>query len=51
MIKVIKSLDLDDCGYIFETIEELVDMLKDDDYECTLNIRKKGRIRTCRVKL
>ncbi|MBY6778554.1 hypothetical protein HYH39_06300 [Clostridium botulinum] len=47
----VKALDIDDCCYMFETLEELVDMLKEDDYECILTIRKKRKIRRLGVKL
>ena len=46
-----KELDLNGEIYVFETIEQLVDMLKDDDYVITLNIRKIGKIRKAIVRL
>ena len=46
-----KELDLNGEIYVFETIEQLVDMLKDDNYIITLNIRKIGKIKKTIVKL
>lgn len=46
-----KSLELDDSEYIFETIEQLADMLKEDGYEVNLNFKKKGKFKTNKVIL
>lgn len=40
-----KELDLNGDIYVFETIEQLIDMLKDDNYRITLNVQEKGKIR------
>lgn len=45
-----KTLELKECDYLFETLDELVDMLK-DEYEVTLHIRKKGKFKKEVVKL
>lgn len=41
----LKSLDIDGNEYIFESLEQLVEMLKDDNYEISLYINKKDKIR------
>lgn len=41
MIKKIKFFDIDKDSYAFETIDELVEMLKEDGYMVRLNIKKK----------
>lgn len=46
-----KELGLDDSLYMFDTLEELIDMLKDDDYECILTIRKKGKLKRIGIRL
>lgn len=46
----IKCIDLKDESYLFETLDQLVEMLK-DEYEVTLNIRKKGKLKQQIVKL
>lgn len=46
-----KSLRLDDRYYIFETIEELVEMLNADGYIVDLKIKKVGSIKTTIVLL
>lgn len=46
-----KTLDLDGEIYVFETLEQLVLMLKDAEYEIDLNIRRKGKIRKNVIKL
>ena len=45
------TLKLDGKEYWFDTLNELVDMLKSDDYECTLTIIKKGHFKKTYVKL
>jgi hypothetical protein len=46
-----KSLQLEECSYIFETLEQLVEMLKDDDCKVALNIKEKGKIKQTVVRL
>lgn len=46
-----KELNLNGEIYVFETIEQLVDILKDDNYIVTLNLRKIGKIKKTIVKL
>ena len=46
-----KSLDLDECSYMFETLEQLVEMLKDEGCKLTLNIKEKGKIKQTLVRL
>lgn len=40
----IKIIELAKESYIFETLDQLVEMLK-EDYELTLHIREKGKIK------
>lgn len=47
----IKSLNIDGDEYLFETLEQLIEMLKDNSYEVNLGIKKKGRIRKIKVIL
>lgn len=47
----IKSLNVDGNEYLFETLEQLIEMLKDKSYEVNLGIKKKGRIRKIKVIL
>jgi hypothetical protein len=47
----LKSLDIDRDCYMFETLEQLVDILKEEGYNVSLNISKKGRIRSIKVIL
>ena len=42
---------MDDKEYWFNTLNELVDMLKSEDYEYTLIINKKGHLKKTYVKL
>lgn len=51
MTKKIKSFDIDKDSYVFETIDELVEMLKEDGYMVRLNIKKKNKIKGCIVTL
>lgn len=46
-----KSLDLDNESYMFETFDELIEMLKSDGYNLTLNIRENGNIKSKSIKL
>ncbi len=46
-----KILDFLKEMYMAETIDQLVEMLKQDNYEVTLNIKKKGKIKKHIVKL
>lgn len=41
----IRSFDIDENGYVFETIDQLVEMLKEDGYTIKLSIKKKGKIK------
>lgn len=50
-MELTKGIDIDDNYYMFETLDELVEMLKDDEYEVSLNIRKRGKMRRFEVKL
>ena len=47
----IKSFDIDEDSYIFETLEQLIEMLKEDGYIVKLNIKKKGKVRGCTFKI
>lgn len=47
----IKSLIINNNEYLFKTLEQLVEMLKDDNYEIKLDIRKKGKITRNKVIL
>ena len=47
----LKSLDINGDCYMFETLEQLIDMLKDNDYNVSLSISKKGKIRGIKVIL
>jgi hypothetical protein len=46
-----KEFELNDSLYMFDTLEELVNMLKDDNYKCILTIRKKGKLKKTSVIL
>lgn len=46
-----KSLKLDEGSYMFETLEQLVEMLKEDEYKVDLKIRKTGRLKSTTVIL
>ena len=46
----IKTIELAKESYIFETLDQLVEMLK-EDYELTLHIREKGKIKKQIVRL
>jgi len=46
-----KSINIDDICYMFETMEQLVEMLKGEGYEVSLDIKKKGKIRGNKVIL
>lgn len=45
-----KIVELNNENVIFETLDQLVEMLK-EDYEVTLHIRKKGKIKAEIVRL
>lgn len=45
-----KQLRLDKEDYLFETLDQLVEMLK-DEYEVTLHIREKGKFKKQIVRL
>lgn len=45
------TLKLDGKEYWFDTLNELVDMLKSDDYECTLTIKQKRKFKKTHVNL
>ncbi|MEW9093969.1 MAG: hypothetical protein AB2417_02705 [Clostridiaceae bacterium] len=47
----IKSLNINGNEYLFETLEQLIELLKDDEYEVSLNFKKKGKLRTNQVIL
>lgn len=47
----LKSLDLDDECYLFETLDDLVKMLENDSYETILSIKKKWKLKRYEVKL
>lgn len=46
-----KSLKLDEGNYMFETMEQLIEMLKEDGYMVDLKIKKIGRHKTTTVIL
>lgn len=46
-----KFLDLEEGSYGFETLEQLIEMLKEDGYEVNLKIKKIGRLKTNTVIL
>lgn len=46
-----KSLNLDEGSYMFENLEQLVEMLKEDGYIVDLKIKKVGEIKTTTVLL
>ncbi|MGL4801949.1 MAG: hypothetical protein ACRC18_06760 [Cetobacterium sp.] len=46
----IKFIDLGDGTYMFETLDQLVDMLK-DEYEVTLHIKEKGKLKNNILRL
>lgn len=46
-----KMLTIGDQGYMFETLEELIAMLKEDDYEVNLHIKKKRKIGATKIIL
>lgn len=47
----IKFIELDEGNYMFETMEQLIEMLKEDGYIVDLKIRKIGRLKTTTVIL
>lgn len=47
----IKFIDLDKNTYVFETLEQLIDVLKDEDYDITLKVKKKGKLKHKNFKL
>lgn len=46
-----KLIDLDNESYMFETFDELIEMLKSDGYNLTLNIKENDKIKTKSIKL
>jgi hypothetical protein len=46
-----KSLNLDEESYMFETLEQLVEMLKEDEYIVDLKIKKAGERKITTVLL
>ncbi|MGL5507904.1 MAG: hypothetical protein ACRDB0_08390 [Paraclostridium sp.] len=47
----LKVLDLESNGsYLFETLDQLVDMLK-DEYEVSLHIKEKGKLKKNIIRL
>lgn len=47
----VKTLNINGDEYLFKTLDELVEMLKDDNYLISLDIKKKGKIRRGKVIL
>ncbi|MBU5486427.1 hypothetical protein KQI86_19180 [Clostridium sp. MSJ-11] len=47
----IKTLNIDGNEYLFLNLDQLIEILKDDDYEIKLDIKKKGNIRRVEVIL
>ena len=47
----LKSLNIDNNEYLFKSLEQLIGMLKDDNYKINLYIKKKGRIKGTKIIL
>ncbi|MGL5718643.1 MAG: hypothetical protein ACRCX2_36905 [Paraclostridium sp.] len=47
----IKYIDIGSDTYIFTTLEELAEMLKEEEYEVSLHIRKKRKIKRAIFRL
>lgn len=46
-----RSLNIDGDEFVFDTLEQLVNMLKEEDYEVNLNIEKKSKVRRIKINL